>query len=461
MSERQLSEGGIDFIDEPDFHHLIADTREDRVRLNDILTRSLNGQPLSVADTADLLAVTSTEGLEALFHAARTVQEKFYGRRIVLFAPLYIGSFCVNDCPYCGFRRSLRSTVRKTLTQEETVAEVRALEKLGHKRLTLVFGEHPSYTPEFIADTVRTVYAVKSDYAGEIRRVNINAAPLDREGYRTIRTTGIGTCQLFQETYHRETYAACYPPKTPKADYEYRLDGLSRAFEGGCDDLGLGALFGLYDWRFEVLGLVAHAQHLHRRYGVMPHTVNVPRLRPVHGISPDSEYLVTDDQFKRLVAILRLAMPEVGVVVTARETAAERRAVLPFGVSQLDAGAPTAAAIQRNQSQQGDLRSLDEMVRELIEENYLPSFCTACDRRGRTGESLVQPAAPDFAERFCTANALLTLAEYLADYAPESTRKNGMGRIEKYVSAIADPTRRQTVRNQLARIGQGERDLYF
>jgi len=261
MDRKTLSKNCADFIDDAKLDALARGTLEDKGRVREIIAKSMSKEPLAVEETAALLAADSEDLTEEIFEAARELKRNVYGNRIVIFAPLYIGNFCENECGYCAFRKSLRSTVRKTLSKEETLAQVEALEDKGHKRLILVFGEHPAYTPEFMAETVRQVYSIKKGF-GEIRRVNINAAPLDHEGYRVIKASGIGTYQIFQETYHHATYAKYHPAHTHKGDYLFRLDGLSRAFESGCDDMGIGALFGLYNWRFEVLGLVSHSVHL-------------------------------------------------------------------------------------------------------------------------------------------------------------------------------------------------------
>ena len=408
-----------------------------------------------------------------MFEAARQLKRDVYGRRIVLFAPLYIGNSCVNDCTYCGFRRSNREAVRRTLDLAEVRKQVEALEDCGHKRLILVFGEHARYDAPFIADTVRTVYATKRG-KGEIRRVNINAAPLDLDGYRLVKEAGIGTYQVFQETYHHATYSAVHPPGTRKADYVWRLDALSRAMEAGLDDVGIGALFGLYDWRFEVLGLVTHARFLQARHHCGPHTISFPRLRPASGVATDSRWLVSDDDFKRVVAILRLSVPYTGMILTAREPAALRNAIMGFGVSQIDAGSrielggyteagdAQQQVREREQFELGDVRTLDEVVRQLLADDYIPSFCTACYRLGRTGEHFMEFAIPGFIERFCTPNALSTLLEYLVDYASPATREVGEPVLARELAALPDGGRKRELCSRLDRIRTTDaRDLFF
>ena len=430
-----LSDRACDFIDEARIESLL-DEPVDAAEVRDVIAKSLAKEPLTEAETAVLLNAESPHLVDEIFDAARQLKRDVYGNRIVLFAPLYIGNECVNDCAYCGFRCGNKAAIRRTLNVPEVQAQVTALEQQGHKRLILVFGEHPWYTPEFIADTVRAVYAVKDGH-GEIRRVNINAAPLDHDGFRTVKAAGIGTYQVFQETYHHATYAEVHPYGTRKADYLWRLDALDRAYESGCDDVGIGALFGLYDWRFEVLGLVSHARHLMAKFNCGPHTISFPRLRPASGVHLDERWLVSDDDFKRLVAILRLSVPYTGMILTAREPANVRQELLGFGVSQIDAGSrielggyteagdAQQQVCEREQFELGDVRSLDEVVGQLLTDGYIPSFCTACYRLGRTGEQFMEFAIPGFIERLCTPNALTTLQEYLVDYASPATRALG------------------------------------
>lgn len=455
-----------DFIDGELLGRLARESREDSGRVRAAISRALAKEPLTVEETAGLLAAESQDLQEEIFAAARQLKREVYGNRIVIFAPLYIGNLCINDCLYCAFRRTQKDTIRRTLSDEELRLQVEALEDAGHKRLILVFGEHPDYSPEFIANAVRTTYSVKKG-RGTIRRVNINAAPLDHQGYRTVKESGIGTYQVFQESYHRPTYQSVHPAGTRKADYLWRLHGLTRAWEAGCDDVGIGALFGLYDWKFEVLGLVTHARFLADRFGCGPHTISFPRLRMAQGFAPGALEMVSDPDFKRLVAILRLAVPYTGMILTAREPAAIRREVMEFGVSQIDAGTRIELAgytkegpqeLKREQFEIGDSRSLDEIVGELLNTGYIPSFCTACYRLGRTGVEFMEYAVPGFIRNFCTPNALLTLAEYLEDYASEETRRTGDLVIGRETAKLADPR----LNDRLTRIRSGgERDLYF
>jgi 2-iminoacetate synthase len=470
MAAMTLSEGAVDFIDDARLMELVNGPRPDAARVREIIAKSLAKQALTLEETAALLAADDPALVEEIFEAARTLKRDVYGNRIVLFAPLYVGNRCVNDCLYCGFRRSNREQVRRVLSDDDLHKQVEAMENAGHKRTILVFGEHPDYDAEFIAHCVREVYATRVGH-GEIRRVNVNAAPLDHDGYVAVKAAGIGTYQIFHETYHHATYAALHPRGTRKADYLYRLDGPSRAMEAGCDDVGIGVLFGLADWRFDVLGLVSHARRLVERHGVGPHTISFPRLRPASGVK--LEYpLVSDESFKRLVAILRLAVPYTGLICTAREQPALRREVLAMGVSQIDAGsrieiggyteAGDAQVMDREQFQLGDIRPLDAVIGELIEDGYVPSFCTSCYRLGRTGEHFMEFAIPGFIKRFCTPNALLTLEEYLADYASPVTRAAGDRLIADELAKLGDsPEKAELVRRLESIRRTEERDTYF
>jgi 2-iminoacetate synthase len=471
MPALKLSDSAVDFIDEPYINGLLGGKKPDSARVREIIAKSLAKQALSVSETAELLLADSPELIEEIFEAARELKKNVYGNRIVLFAPLYIGNECVNDCKYCAFKRSNTYAVRRTLDQNEIRQQVEALENKGHKRLILVFGEHRAYDAEFIANSVRTVYETKVGH-GEIRRVNINAAPLDHDGYAMVKAAGIGTYQIFHETYHHDTYARFHPQNTRKGNYLYRLDGLSRAFEAGCDDVGLGVLFGLYDWKFEVLSLVTHALYLQDRYNVGPHTISFPRLRPAAGVDIDENLLVNDDDFKRVIAILRLAVPYTGLILTARENPQVRRECMSFGVSQIDAGSRIelggytesgdAQVMEREQFSLGDVRTLDEVMKELMTDGYVPSFCTSCYRVGRTGEHFMEFSIPGFIKEFCTPNALLTLEEYLVDYATPETRAVGEKLIGEELSKIADGDTKDSLIKRLQSIKEDrERDLYF
>lgn len=467
----ELTKDAVDFIDDEYITDLIHRSSPDRKELEDIIAKSLSKEPLSAEETARLVNADDPDLVEEIFAAARRLKEEVYGNRIVLFAPLYIGSLCVNDCKYCAFRISNPLALRRTLTFDEIRRQVEALEDKGHKRLILVFGEHPKYYANFIAQCVRLVYSIKKG-RGEIRRVNINAAPFDVEGFKIIKSAGIGTFQIFQESYHHKTYERYHPANTRKGNYLYRLNAFDRAMEAGIDDVGIGVLFGLYDWRFEVVSLVMHALHLQRRYGVGPHTISFPRLRPAINTRVDTRYAVSDYDFKRLVAILRLAVPYTGLILTARERPELRDEVIKLGVSQIDAGSrieiggytelADSQYVEREQFELGDLRPLDVVIRQLLKDGYVPSFCTACYRLGRTGDHFMEFAIPGFIKRFCTPNALLTLMEYLVDYASSETRSEGLKLIAAELEKIEDSNMKRRLIERLERIkNTDERDLYF
>ena len=463
------TDGLVDFIPAARLEELLRRPPAQAPEVHDVLARSAAKQRLTLDEMAALLSVTDPGLQDEMFATARDLKKTVYGNRIVLFAPLYIGNKCTNACRYCGFRSDNRDIVRRTLTDDELRAEVLALIGKGHKRLVIDYGEHPDYGAETIAHAVEVIYATKSG-AGEIRRVNVNCAPLDVAGYRLMKKVGIGTYQIFQETYHRPTYAAMHPSGN-KSDFLWRLYGQDRAMEGGCDDVGLGALFGLYDWRFEALSLLAHAIHLEETFGVGPHTFSFPRLKDASNRDLDPRYATSDADFKRLIAILRLAVPYTGMILTAREPARLRRELIEFGVSQIDGGtrielggyseAAPEQDLEREQFRIGDERPLDEIVSELLDMGEIPSWCTACYRKGRTGEHFMEFAIPGFIKRFCTPNALLTLKEYLSDYASDEVVAKGERLIAAELAGLPDSDATRLLVERLAAIDDGQRDLYF
>ena len=457
------------FISEEKITEQLEKAYPDPQRVREILSKSLSKQRLEPEETATLLNVEDKHLLEEIFEAARKLKTLIYGNRIVLFAPLYIGNECCNDCVYCGFRVSNKEVLRKTLTDTELKNEIKALVGKGHKRLIVVYGEHPKYSPEFIAHTIDIIYNTKFGN-GEIRRVNVNAAPQTVEGYKIIKNVGIGTFQIFQETYHMSTYKKLHP-RGPKSNFAWRLYGLDRAMLAGIDDVGIGVLFGLYNWKFEVMGLIYHTIHLEERFGVGPHTISFPRIEPAVG-TPFSENPpdpVSDEEFKKLVAILRLSVPYTGMILTARERPKLRDEVIKLGVSQIDAGssigvgsysATNEEVIRKSQFLLGDRRSLDEVIYELLKDGYIPSFCTACYRAGRTGEHFMEFAIPGFVKRFCTPNAIFTLMEYLMDYASPKTRLEGEKLINEQLQKFDTKTRNAVI-DGLERLYRGERDVRF
>ncbi len=456
------------FIDPEEIWELLNRPSSDNGEVDRVIARSLGKQRLTLQEVAILINATTPEQVQQIKEAARELKRKVYGNRVVLFAPLYVGNKCLNDCTYCGFRSSNRAQLRRTLSGGELVKEIETLEENGQKRLVLVYGEHTEYHPGYIAETVRTAYSVKKGN-GEIRRVNINAAPLTIEGFRIVKEAGIGTYQIFQETYHPKAYRQ-YHLRGKKADYDNRLTALDRAQEAGLDDVGIGALFGLYDWRFEVMALVRHTNHLEACYNVGPHTISFPRIKDASMLQMGEHYFVSDSDFSRLVAILRLAVPYTGMILTAREPAKLRDELLQFGVSQIDGGTRIELGGYADKEKRHDLnkgqflihddRSLNEIIEELLAQDMLPSFCTACYRLGRTGEHFMEFSVPGFIKRFCTPNAMLTLAEYLVDYAPAETALKGWEVVERNMQQLNEMVGDE-VRDRIERIKQGERDLYF
>jgi 2-iminoacetate synthase len=466
-----------DFIDEERITSLLQEATEpDPQKIRDILAKSRSKERLEPEETAALLQVEEADLLAEMYQLAGEVKNSVYGKRIVFFAPLYVGNRCINNCIYCGFRRTNEAVQRKTLSLGELETEVRTLINQGQKRLILVFGEHPAYDADFICQCIEKVYSTK-DGRGEIRRVNINAAPMEVAEYRQLHETGIGTFQIFQETYDRKTYAAVHPAGDKKSDFQWRLYGLDRAMEAGIDDVGIGALFGLYDWKFEVMGLLYHAIHLEERYGVGPHTISVPRIEPAintpfASVRENRKYHVSDEEFKRVVAVIRLSVPYTGLILTAREPATVRRELIPLGVTQIDAGSRIGIGgyqksaggylPEKEQFQLGDVRSLDEVIAEICELGYIPSFCTAGYRCGRTGEDFMALARPGLVRKFCMPNAILTFKEYLLDYAAEKTRAAGEEAIKKTLAEMGkdDPLRKKMVDEKLREIEGGKRDVY-
>lgn len=427
---------------------------------------------LEPEETAILIQNQDKQTIQEMYTLANKLKKEIYGDRIVFFAPLYISDKCANNCKYCGFRSSNNEIDRKTLNMDEIAQEVKIMIEEGQKRTVLVYGESLDTNIDFMCETIQKVYSVKSEH-GEIRRANINCAPLSREELAEFKKVGIGTYQVFQETYHHETYKKVHPGNTMKGHYRWRLYSQDRAQDAGIDDVGIGALFGLYDWRFEVMGLLYHSIHLEEKYnGVGPHTISFPRIEPATGTSyaDKPEFAVGDEDFKKLVAILRLSVPYTGMILTARENPEVRSQVIPLGVSQIDGGTrigvggySKAAGNElpdREQFQLGDIRSLDDIVRENCTMDSIPSFCTACYRTGRTGESFMGYAKSSFVHNFCMPNAIFTFKEYLLDYASEETRKIGEKLINDYVLKLKNENLYETIKDYLKRLEKGERDLY-
>jgi len=435
--------------------------------VRDVLARATELQGLTPDQVTLLTHITDPHLLGELFTAAREVKETIYGRRLVLFAPLYISNRCQNECLYCGFRRSNTTMQRISLSQAQIADEVRCLTGSGHKRLLLVAGEQEGQDAlRSVLDSIETIYACR-DEGCEIRRVNINIAPLETDGFRVLAKSRIGTYQLFQETYHPKTYARMHP-SGPKADYQGRLMTMHRAMQAGINDVGIGVLFGLHDWRYELLALMQHAQELETAFGAGPHTISVPRLEPASGsaLAARPPASVSDEDFLKLIAILRLAVPYTGIILSTRETPKVRREAFALGVSQISAGSRTTPGgyghkdtENNGQFSLGDHRSLDEVIRDIAQLGYIPSFCTACYRLGRTGNDFMDLARPGAIKAHCDPNAIATFQEYLDCFASEETRRIGLNLIETRLQEMSPPVRK-TAKGLLARMKAGETDVY-
>ena len=477
--------GGKHFIDDSDITNKLATAAampaNDAVRVRDILAKSRAIETLLPEETAALIQVTDPELLQEMEETALAVKLSVYDNRIVMFAPLYMSNLCVNRCAYCGFRCGNEDQKRRMLDMGEVRQEIDVLAgKIGHKRLIAVYGEHPDTSTDYFAETIRTIYGhqVKSPKGTPvgIRRVNVNAAPLPVEDLRVLKQVGIGTYQVFQETYHRATYARLHPADTVKGDYDWRTTGFHRCMEAGVDDVGMGVLYGLYDWKFELLASLYHARDLERQFGIGPHTISFPRIEPAHNtpLTQNPGYAVGDEEFKKLVTVIRLAVPYTGMILTAREDAELRREVLPLGCTQTDASsrigiggyADLADENQQDDRQQfilGDTRSLDTVVRELAEAGCITSFCTAGYRCGRTGQKIMGLLRSGKEGQFCKLNAVITFREWLDDFGSPETIVAG----EKVIAQEIEQVREKMpeIFDQFMRYYEktqaGDRDLYF
>ena len=462
-----------DFINDTQIEAMLEKAKSPfRDRVKEIIAKAQKLQGLTPEETAILLQTEDDDLIALIWQTAHKIKEDIYGNRLVLFAPLYVANLCANNCLYCGFRRDNKELNRVALTTEQIANEVRVLEREGHKRLLMLCGEHPTRSSlEYFMEAIKTAYATKTENGGEIRRINVEVAPLQVEEFKQLRNTGIGTYVLFQETYHHETYRKMHP-SGPKKDYAWRLTAMHRAQEGGINDVGIGALFGLYDYKFEVLGLLFHALQLEQDCGVGPHTISIPRLEPAFNapaaIKPP--HPVSDHDFKKLVAIIRMAVPYTGMILTTRETAAMRAEVFALGVSQISAGSRTnpggyqedsSEAFRAAQFNLGDTRTLDEVILDITERGHIPSFCTACYRLGRTGKDFMDLAKPGLIQKFCQTNALFSFKEYLKDYGSVATRKAGNKLIEQMLENKFKPKMKKSITDKLQKIEDGQRDVYI
>lgn len=463
-----LEEGS--FIDEGAIQEVLDTVTEDKSKAADVLAKAKQAEGLNANEMAQLMTITDPEQLDLLFHTARQIKEQIYGKRIVLFAPLYISNLCGNECVYCAFRAANKSLKRKALSQDEIRSEVEYLVNRGHKRLLVVAGEayDSAHSLQYIYDAIATAYSVKTA-KGEIRRINANIAPLSVADFRELKKTGIGTFQVFQETYHRGTYKQMHLSGR-KANYDWRVTAMHRAMEGGIDDVGIGPLLGLHDWRFELLAMLQHIRSLEQCYGVGPHTISIPRMEPACGsdVAAQPPAPVSDLDFKKLVAIIRLTVPYTGMIMSTRESAEMRKASLELGVSQISAGSRTdpggykagedADEFGTAQFQLGDHRDIDTIVRELAEYGFIPSFCTACYRLGRTGGDFMDLAKPGSIKEHCNPNAVATFQEFLEDYASKETKEIGGQAIEKAIAGMEGLAHERAVAMR-AKVQAGERDV--
>ncbi|PKM94047.1 MAG: [FeFe] hydrogenase H-cluster radical SAM maturase HydG [Firmicutes bacterium HGW-Firmicutes-1] len=434
--------------------------------INNIIAKAEKCEGLSALETAVLLNVEDDETLAKMYKAAGTIKEKIYGNRIVMFAPLYVSNYCINGCTYCGYKCSNQFSRRK-LTDEEISNEVKKIQDMGHKRIVLEAGEDDeNCSIDYILNSMKVIYETKTD-KGSIRRINVNIAGTSVENYEKLKEAGIGTYTLFQETYHLETYNK-FHLYGPKSDFTYHLTTMDRAMKGGIDDVGIGALFGLYDYKFEVMGMMMHKEHLEEVFGVGPHTMSVPRLRKADDVDQhDFPYLVSDRDFKKIVAIIRLAVPYTGIILSTREEPAFREEVIEVGVSQISAGSKTDVGgyndedIMGEQFELADHRPSSEIIKSLCEQGYLPSFCTACYRSGRTGDRFMQVAKTGQIHNLCLPNALMTFKEYLEDYSNEEMKKLGEEVIAKHIDDIESEKVKTLTKERLKNIEEGKRDLFL
>lgn len=467
-----MGKTAAEFMDNAEIERALAAAKErakDKKEVERIIHKASGFGGLTHEEAGVLSYVEDKELIGQMFAAAKQIKKHIYGNRIVMFAPLYLSDYCVNECRYCGYHHS-SCMERKKLTQEEIVQEVKALEKMGHKRLALETGEDPKNCPlDYVLESIKTIYSIHFDN-GAIRRVNVNIAATTVENYRKLKEAGIGTYILFQETYHKESYEKLHPTG-PKHNYDYHTEAMDRAMEGGIDDVGLGVLFGLERYRYEFAGLLMHAEHLEAVHGVGPHTISVPRIRRADDIDPDVfDNGIDDDTFAKIVACIRIAVPYTGMIMSTRESKACRERVIHYGISQISGGSKTSVGgydtpepedESSAQFEVSDTRTLDDVVKWLMELGYIPSFCTACYREGRTGDRFMALCKNLQIHNCCLPNALMTLKEYLVDYASPETRKIGEALIKKELDNIPKDKVREICREHIGEIEGGKRDFRF
>ena len=457
------------FINHEYIYKILEETKNpSNEQIKEVLNRAKNREGLDYKDIAILLQAEDEKDLKEIYSLAGEIKKDIYGKRVVVFAPLYVSDYCVNNCVYCGYKRDNKFN-RRRLTMDEVAQEVKILEQMGHKRLALELGEDPVNAPiDYVLECLDTIYKTQNNN-GEIRRVNVNIAATTVENYKLLKEKGIGTYILFQETYHKPTYDKMHP-KSLKGDYNYHLTAFDRAMEAGIDDVGAGVLFGLADPRFEVLGLMMHNAHLEEKFGVGFHTISVPRLQPANGVSLENyPHLLDDKMFKKIVAILRIAVPFTGLILSTRETPEMRKELLKYGVSQISAGSSTGVGGYKEreegkevkQFKTNDERSPIEILKELLSDGYIPSYCTACYRKGRTGDRFMSLAKSGNIKYVCEPNALMTLLEFTLDYGDEELYKKSLELIDKEVENIEREDIKSLTKESMEKMKKGQRDFYL
>ncbi len=460
-----MSPDALEIVDETKIFGIIERTKSPSAEdIKRVLKKAREKKGLSVEEVGVLVNMENAGNQKELFRIASLIKNEIYGERLVFFAPLYASDYCVNDCAYCNFHSSNKAAKRSRLTMEEVKSQTEILINMGHKRVLLEFGEDPKQADiDYVISVIDAIYSVKTP-KGNIRRINVNIAATTTADYRKLKAAHIGTYQLFQETYHRDTYKKLH--EGPKADYDRQITAQDRALEAGIDDRGLGVLFGLYDWKFEVLSLIAHAEYLERVGGVGPHTISVPRLCEAPTVSYTPEHPVSDEDFLKLIAIIRLAVPYTGMIISTRETAEIRSKAFKIGISQTSAASVTTTGgygkkSAMTQFESHDKRKVEQVIEDAIGQNLLPSFCTACYRMGRTGENFMGIAKPGEIHEFCRPNGILTFAEYLEDFAPPELKVKGYKVINHFLGLIEDERLKKKTGEHLELVKHGRRDLYF
>lgn len=453
----------IMIVDTQKIEAILKEAAPTEERVLSVLEKAGEGKGLCLEDASVLLSVEDKRGLQMLYEKAGEVKDRLFGKRVVLFAPLYLSNYCTNGCLYCGFRSANKSVARKALKVDEVVSEARTLEGMGFKRVLLVTGEDPRRGLDYIIECVRAVYK----HTG-MRIVHVNAPPMDTESLKALKGSGAGVYQSFQETYHRPTYEVMHP-SGKKKDYDFRIEVMDRALQAGFGDVGIGALLGLYDFRFDSLSTIAHSMHLYEEFGAHAHTISIPRLRPAEDFAlKDVPYPVSDDEFKKIVAVYRLSVPSAGVVVSTRESAGLRNSLIHYGATQLSAGSRTNPGGYTHEEERtleqfstNDHRSLSEVMKSVVDEGFLPSLCTTCYRVGRVGHEFIEKTVAGGMEKFCQANAILTLKEYLEDYAKNGSKETVEKAIASALKEVKDQGMKKAILEKLKELEAGKRDLFF